>query len=285
MSSSRDVVAFQAKRHEIVRTAEFRNIEEYLLFLIHLKAYEEAASRGQGKTVLDIGCNNGYGTAVIAANCRKAVGIDVSPRAIREAQRMFASKGIEFQLVDGKRLPFEDASFDLVTCYQVIEHIGDCGSFLSEIKRVLARGACLLIATPNARIRLDSTRKPWNPLHVREFNAGELLSLLRTYFHDVRLQGLSAKEPLYSIELGRMNKEKARFAARRMSPLRTKIKGILPGPVLSGIRAALDGVKRVRSRASDSSLLQRYSTADLFYRDDDLDNALDLMAICHRGNW
>lgn len=256
MTSNQDLVRFQADKHEIVCTENFGTIEEYCLFLIHVKAYEEAARLAQDKFALDIGCNNGYGTMILSNTSKKVVGVDVSLRAIKKAVLSCRSRNVEFQLGDAAYLPFKGGSFDLVTSFQVIEHIADYSTFLGEVKRVLKPRGKVLFTSPNALIRLSPDMKPWNPFHTREFSAGELRKLLETYFPDVRLRGLSAKEPLYSIEVNRINREKARGTARRMFSLGTKLRTILPSPVRELIRVGLDGIKYMTTKGSDISFLQ-----------------------------
>ena len=47
---------------------------------------------------------------------------------------------LEFRQVSGANLPFESDRFDLITSFQVIEHIVDMDPYLSEIRRVLKPG-------------------------------------------------------------------------------------------------------------------------------------------------
>lgn len=281
MSSSQDIIRLQAKKHVLVPIEDFRTIEEYCLFLIHLKAYEEAAKMAKDKTVLDCGCNIGYGTKVIGTHCKEVIGVDVSPKAIEEARRRYGSNGIEFRLVDGIRLPFKDNRFDLVVSFQVIEHIDDYDSYLTEIKRVLADTGKVLFTTPNARIRLDPGMKPLYPFHVREFSAGELQKLLQRYFPQVAICGSFGKEPLYSTELNRVKTALLKYRRRPqwVNSLSYKLRATLPASVTGHIKTMLGSLKG--KKKLDPAILQQYSTADLFYRDDNLDEALDLMAICY----
>jgi len=46
-------------------------------------------------------------------------------------------------------LPFEDASFDLVVAFEVIEHLENWRGFLEESRRVLAASGQLIVSTPN----------------------------------------------------------------------------------------------------------------------------------------
>ena len=285
MSSSGNTLHFQASQHELVRTEGFATIGEYSLFLIHLKAYTEAAPMASNQVVLDLGCNNGYGTRIIKDCCKEVIGVDISPRAIAEARRRFGTDGIEFRLVDGVRLPFADGRFDLVVSFQVIEHVGDYEVYLSEMKRVLTPGGKALLTTPNARIRLDPGMTPWNPFHVREFSADELEELLLQYFPKVAVQGLFATDDLYSAELNRV--KQAREAARRrpawLNVLRSQVVTRTPYRLLNQIVTVRRGLNNlINARKLDPVRLQRLSVADLFYRQGDVDQALDLMAICEK---
>lgn len=53
------------------------------------------------------------------------------------------------QSVDGQKLPFEDGSFDFVSCNHVLEHIFETEQFLCEIRRVLQPGGLAVISVPN----------------------------------------------------------------------------------------------------------------------------------------
>jgi protein-L-isoaspartate O-methyltransferase len=78
-------IRYQADEHPLVPTQSFASIESYVLYLIHLAAYECAASMAKDKTVIEVGCNTGYGTAIVSRGARAVAGVDVSPRCIEEA--------------------------------------------------------------------------------------------------------------------------------------------------------------------------------------------------------
>lgn len=286
MFSSAPSVQFQAQHHPVVTTSGFRSLEEYCLYLIHLKAYQEVADLARQRVVLDLGCNAGYGSAVLRSHAATVVGVDVSAQALQTARHV-RTDHLHFVLVDGISLPFADRQFDLVTSFQVIEHIRDYVTYLSEIKRILVPGGLVAFATPNAALRLDPGMPPWNEFHVREFTAQDLYSLLRVHFPHVHVRGLFAHEPLYSVERNRV--ERARAAARDVMRrrttwqyrLRSGVKSLLPQSVLHHMRN-IRGMTANRQQGSllDSSVLGQYSTANFFYADHDLEHALDLLAIC-----
>lgn len=287
MLSEQEVIGLQAEKHELVATDSFASLEEYGLFLIRKKAYEEAAKYAKGLRVLDLGCNTGYGTHILAQTARSAIGVDVSPRAIAEAKRLYP--GLDLQLVDGRSLPFPDRSFDVVVSFQVIEYIAEPDRYLHEIKRVLVKDGILLLTTPNAALRLAGNMKPWNPFHMREYRADELQKLLLRHFPNTEIEGLFAEEPLYSIEVERVRR-RMKQAKRRQSAwyrFKTQLKQRLGlTKKAAKVKEAKESKESRKSRKRKSSLneetLQQYTTAAYSYRSENLDQALDLMAICRQ---
>jgi SAM-dependent methyltransferase len=157
-------------------------MREELIAAEHLARYEWAAALAPGRRVLDAGCGTGYGAAILArAGAEHVVGVDVAA-AIVEAARAHESPRVTFVHADIARLPHPDSSFDLVTCFEVIEHVQDPSAVLGELARVLEPGGVLAISSPNA-----DRYPPGNPHHVREFTTGEFQALLAETFPDVRL--------------------------------------------------------------------------------------------------
>lgn len=307
-------IRIQAEDHPLIEGGPSTSINQHLGRLMHLKAYEVAMGLAAGLDVLDVGCNTGYGTILLADVGRRVVGVDVSARAIQAAREAAPDGRPEFLAIDGLSLPFADASFDLVTSFQVIEHVREPTPYLREIARVLRPGGTVVLTTPNAATRLDPGMPPWNPFHVREYLAGELKTELRIVFPTVRVQGMFGTPTLYEAELARVNATRRRIRARaaatlkapavqttrpRSLPIRVALM-ILP-PVLRGrlrrARARLGGVAAspappaalargtvgplgAAPASVDLETFLRFSLADLFYADTDLERAMDFMATC-----
>jgi 2-polyprenyl-3-methyl-5-hydroxy-6-metoxy-1,4-benzoquinol methylase len=157
-------------------------MREELIAAEHLARYEWAASLAVGRRVLDAGCGTGYGAVILArAGAERVVGVDAAA-AVVEAARSYETPALTFAQADIARLPHPDASFDLITCFEVIEHVHDAGAVLGELARVLAPGGVLAISSPNA-----DRYPPGNPHHVREFTTGEFHAMLAETFPEVRL--------------------------------------------------------------------------------------------------
>jgi SAM-dependent methyltransferase len=297
----RDNISLQADHHPLEFTGQFQSLEDYFLHLIHLKSYEEAAALAINKVVLDLGCNNGYGTAVLADRCNlcaepaggaKVIGLDVSPTAIEDAQQRFGNYGIDFLVYDGRTIPFDDQHFDIILSFQVIEHVADLAPYLTEIVRVLRPDGLALFTTPNATIRLDPGMKPWNKFHVREYQADELFALLKSIFGEVSVFGLFAVEDIYRTEFERCQValESARrrnfWRLARLKHVRDRgisfMKMLLPTRTIDYLlaRHAAAVAEKGSEQTLDPNIMKRYSTRDIFYSTNNLDKALDLMAVC-----
>ncbi|MDH3239927.1 MAG: class I SAM-dependent methyltransferase [Alphaproteobacteria bacterium] len=285
-------ILFQSEQHPLV-PLEFDSREGYLLSLIHQKAYARAAEMTDGLDVLDVGCNNGYGTMKIAERSASVIGVDVSSQAIEAAIATHARPNIEYRLVDGAGLPFGDKTFDLVTSFQVIEHVDVVEPYLREIRRVLRDTGQVVFTTPNRCIRLDPGMTPWNPFHVREYEAAELEETLRSVIPNVSVEGLFAVPELYKIEYERVHRAKmaarrpraAHFRGTARAALFGAAKAVLPKGFVSFLRKAAAGNPANRpvddaESAELSEFIARWSLSDLFYSDENLDVALDLIAIC-----
>jgi methionine biosynthesis protein MetW len=160
---------------------------------------------GPRSDCLDVGCGDGRTMSRFLTACAgSCVGVDVSSRAVESAR----SIGVDARIIDDAgSLPFPDASFDLVTCVEVLEHLFAPHTAVAEIHRVLRPGGHLLVTVPNVahwRHRFDfalrgrfiplgdhlSLEQPWRDPHIRFFTAETLPRMLRsTGFAVVWLDG------------------------------------------------------------------------------------------------
>ena len=82
-------------------------------------------------------------TCSLKGEVAEVVGADIDPAVLANDELDSAV------IVDGKRLPFSDESFDLVFSDYVLEHVEHPGIFLSEVHRVLKVGSSFFFRTPN----------------------------------------------------------------------------------------------------------------------------------------
>jgi ubiquinone/menaquinone biosynthesis C-methylase UbiE len=157
------------------------------------------ADTTHGKRVLDVGCGpTPVATMAFAANGNQVVGVEIAPAlAARARDEAAAFPTARFAVGDAERLPFADASFDLATCDDTIEHVVDPQAALDELARVVKPGGRLLLISPNhgavhvivtklrERIRGRVHPRRWYYItdsHVLEFRWRELHRLLRDHW-------------------------------------------------------------------------------------------------------
>ncbi len=160
-----------------------RDLSDNYVFQRSLLAYYEAAKRIGGR-VLEIGTGSGYGVEVVAPAADHFVTLDKH----RQEGLVLPENGEMWQ-AQVPPLPFEDASFDCVISFQVIEHIKRDHELVREVARVLKPGGRFIVSTPNRTMSL--TRNPW---HVREYTPTEFRDLLSEHFARVEQYGVEGNE-------------------------------------------------------------------------------------------
>lgn len=164
---------------------------EYFGGLLRMNAYTRArydnvlqcvreAGASQGTRLLEVGCGDGALCGVLHSRLGAAVtGVDTSDKGLALARRMFEQRGWtgEFRQVGGDGTGFPDASFDVVVCADVIEHVDDPQAMLCEIRRLLVPGGHMVITTP-----IRFSEEPQDPMHVQEWFVGGFVALCREVF-------------------------------------------------------------------------------------------------------
>lgn len=102
----------------------------------------------RGQRLLDIGCRTGNHFRNLAAKSDLAIGIDIDRNALSLARRQHQGVSDGFLQGDARRLPFVDASFDVVTTLDVIEHVAERHDVVAEISRVLRPGGSWIVTVP-----------------------------------------------------------------------------------------------------------------------------------------
>jgi SAM-dependent methyltransferase len=124
-----------------------------------------------GKEVFDIGCGYG-GRAVRFAElgAKRVVALEPFERHCTEGAAFAVLKGVstvQFVLGTGEQIPLADNSFDVVTSYDVFEHVEDLGKVLQECARILKPGGTLYAVFPpffhptGSHLESWVSRMPW----------------------------------------------------------------------------------------------------------------------------
>lgn len=102
---------------------------------------------GSGKRVLDVGCSSGYLARPLVERGCTVIGLERDPVAAEEARSV--CEDVLVGDVETMELPFEAASFDVVLCGDLLEHLRDPEAFLVRVRPLLRRDGRLVLTTPN----------------------------------------------------------------------------------------------------------------------------------------
>lgn len=173
---------FKEFMHERYVPDTFWKLTEYE----HFPRYALAAQMAQGTRVLDFGCGTGYGTAKLGKVADTVLGIDISEEAIRWAREAHHNPKLSFDIRADLGRGLDQASFDLVTCFEMIEHVDHATQVatIRSISRLLTPSGKLVISTPD-----PAFTAPYgpNPYHLREMSEIEFLELLSSDFKFVTM--------------------------------------------------------------------------------------------------
>ncbi len=190
----------------------------------HLARYHFARRLARSRRVLDLACGAGYGAATLAEAASQVIGMDVSPDAIAYAREHYDAGNLTFLEGDATRVDLPDASCDLITAFELIEHLNDWRALLNEARRLLAHGGQFIVSTPNKPYYAESRRQAGpNPFHTHEFTfAGFREALAEVFPHaalfvqnhaaGVVFQPLRASTGAdFKLESGQLDPESAHF--------------------------------------------------------------------------
>ena len=162
-------------------------IEEALVAYEHLHRYAFASRFVAGKRVLDIGSGEGYGTFLLAQSASFAAGIDVDLPTIEHSASKYRRDNLDFIAASAIQLPF-DKPFDVVVCFETLEHVENQEGLLGEARRLLGPDGLLIVSTPDKRTYSDEPHFD-NPFHAHELYFEEFQELLGRHFNETRFLG------------------------------------------------------------------------------------------------
>lgn len=197
-------IKLEPTSERVIEDAYQNNIGSYFIYLMHIASYNFAKPFCTNKSVLELGCGSGYGSARIASVAQHIEAVDVAEDAIEYANSKYAANNLRFSKIDPtQKIPFTDEQFDVVLSFQVIEHVLNDKAYLQEAQRLLKKGGVLLLITPDRKHRLFPIQKPWNRWHIREYSKSQLENLVSKFFIIQKSLCMSAQAPYPEIELNR----------------------------------------------------------------------------------
>ncbi len=189
------------------------------LWAEHIARYAFASTLAKGARVLDIGCGMGYGTAELAQQATSATGMDISGEAITYAREHYPLPNTTFLTASATEIPFPPASFDLITAFEVIEHLDNWHELLIEARRLLHPCGTFLVSTPNRVYYAESRAKEGpNPFHRHEFEFEEFRDALSAAFPQVSILLQNSLESQAFYPHATLSTLEARLDSARGSP-------------------------------------------------------------------
>ena len=224
--------------------------ETPLMIARHLKAYRFTKDFVSGKTVLDIGCGEGYGSYFLADLAEEVTGVDYDKEVIEFAKSKYQKDNLHFIAQNAERLDSIKGGFGVICSFQCIEHILDVDSFLKNINNLLAGKGIFICSTPNKKDATPKGGAPFNKFHIKEYLLDEFRQLLSGYFNNVEIVGVKRGKKLNFYralkKMGIFN-----FLPQQLDPVKNFYSGIdCDNFVITGIdlENALDFIAICRSR-------------------------------------
>ncbi|MBY0521378.1 MAG: bifunctional 2-polyprenyl-6-hydroxyphenol methylase/3-demethylubiquinol 3-O-methyltransferase UbiG [Sphingomonas sp.] len=102
-----------------------------------------------GKRAIDIGCGAGLLCEPLARWGAAVTGLDAAPENIAAARLHADQSGLAIDYRAGSVENLDGETFDLVTSFEVIEHVADRAAFMAGLAAALAPGGLMMLSTPN----------------------------------------------------------------------------------------------------------------------------------------
>ncbi|MFK8113244.1 MAG: class I SAM-dependent methyltransferase [Rubripirellula sp.] len=106
----------------------------------------------QAGRVLDLGCGTGFYYPLLSKHADSIVGVDVSREMLEEAEHLIEAHQLtncSVKECSALELDFEDASMDVVHCWDSLHHLSGVSRALDEVHRVLKPGGRFIATEPN----------------------------------------------------------------------------------------------------------------------------------------
>lgn len=139
------------------------------------------------KNCLDVGCASGYMVSEISRIFPYALyhGVDSYDKVIDYGKKKYPH--IRFKVANAEKLPFKRQEFDLIICYETIEHIIKPLKALKDMKRVLRKNGKLILTMDSGSLLFrivwyfwENTRgRVWKGAHLHPFHHEELEDLIK----------------------------------------------------------------------------------------------------------
>jgi len=135
--------------------------------------------------VLDAPCGTGFGSAILARNGNKVLGIDIDGDSIAYASDMYRYPNVQFEVADMMvdNLP----GVDFITCLDGLEHVTPGHVLIERFVSSLSDRGILVVSVPINELKITGGER--NPYHKEDYDPESLYDLLSPYFKCVSMYG------------------------------------------------------------------------------------------------
>ncbi len=152
----------------------------------HYHRYALAARLTAGARVLDLACGEGFGPALLSAGAAEVVGVDIDPQTVAHAAGHYHQVHFMVGSMIDPELLAGAAPFDVITCFEALEHVEEQDVLIAVVRRLLTPGGLFLTSTPDVTVYSHEHGND-NPFHVRELTEPQFQALLGEAFGHVAI--------------------------------------------------------------------------------------------------
>lgn len=214
----------------------------------HMHRYNFAASYCAGKRVLDLASGEGYGSAILGKVASEVIGVDNDHASVEHARVTYGGDNVRF--IEGSMIDpdlFTDQSFDVVVCFEALEHTDDHELLLRVIVGALRPDGLVFISTPDRTIYTE-LHEHHNPFHVHELDRQEFRDLLVRHFQHAELltQEVATGSVMQALDAGqggeliRVSGEAGWKVQLGMPPYLVALASDAPLPPIPSVAALID---------------------------------------------
>lgn len=135
--------------------------------------------------VIDVPCGTGYGTAILASNGNRVLGIDIDEPTIVRASDILRFPNVDFMVGDMTKCHLPEADF--ITCMDGLEHVEDGEGLIERFAAALSDTGILVVTVPINELVITGGQQ--NPFHHQNYDARSIGELLSRYFRRITLFG------------------------------------------------------------------------------------------------
>ncbi len=156
--------------------------------------YYWAGNYAKNRDVIEVACGAGAGLGFLASMARAVQACDIADEVLVPARAHYGTR-IRIDIADAAKLPYADASADVVILFEAIYYLPDAHAFMAEVRRVLRSDGTVLIATANKDL-FDHNPSPFSHVY---YGAADLTELVKK--HGFEVVEMAGGTPLKSVSL------------------------------------------------------------------------------------